>query len=90
MDNKKKRELKAQAHHLKVMIQVGQHGISESLIAETSNTLDTHELIKVQIQDDDRERRLEAATLLAQKTQADIVHKIGKIFVLYREHQDKA
>ncbi|MDQ7005273.1 MAG: ribosome assembly RNA-binding protein YhbY [Ghiorsea sp.] len=85
LDNKKKRALKSQAHHLKVTIQVGQHGISESLIAETDNALSIHELIKVQIQSDDRDERLKAANTLATKTNADIVQKIGKIFVLYRK-----
>jgi len=85
LDNKKKRELKSQAHHLKVIIQVGQHGVSENLIAETNNALNTHELIKVQIQSDDRDERKEAAAVLAQKTQAELVQKIGKTFVFYRK-----
>jgi len=88
LDNKKKRELKSQAHHLKVIIQVGQHGVSENLIAETNNALNTHELIKVQIQSDDRDERKEAAALLAQKTQAELVQKIGKTFVFYRKKKD--
>ena len=88
LDNKKKRDLKSQAHHLKVVIQVGQHGVSENLIAETDNALNTHELIKVQIQSDDRDERLEAAKLLATKTGAELVQKIGKVFVLYRKKKD--
>lgn len=90
LDNKKKRELKAQAHHLKVIIQIGQHGVSENLIAETNNALNTHELIKVQIQSDDRDERKQAAQLLVAKTHAELIHKIGKIFVLYRKNKDKA
>lgn len=85
LDNKKKRELKSQAHHLKVIIQVGQHGISESLIAETDNALNIHELIKVQIQSDDRDERKTAAAELVSKTKSELVHNIGKIFVLYRK-----
>ena len=85
LDNKKKRELKSQAHHLKVIIQIGQHGVSENLIAETNNALNIHELIKVQIQSDDRDERKEAAALLAKQTQAELVQKIGKIFVFYRK-----
>jgi RNA-binding protein len=90
LDNKKKRDLKSQAHHLKVVIQVGQHGVSESLVAETDHALHTHELIKVQIQSDDRDERLEAAQLLASKTGAELVQKIGKIFVLYRERESES
>ncbi len=90
LDNKKKRELKSQAHHLKVVVQVGQHGVSESLIAETNHALDTHELIKVQIQSDDRDERRAAAKLLAEKTGAELIHHIGKVFVIYREKEDAA
>ena len=90
LDNKKKRELKSQAHHLKVIIQVGQHGVSESLVAETDNALNTHELIKVQIQSDDRDERKAAAAELVAKTNAELVHTIGKIFVLYRQNKDGA
>ncbi|MDX8382117.1 MAG: ribosome assembly RNA-binding protein YhbY [Ghiorsea sp.] len=88
LDNKTKREFKSQAHHLKVIIQVGQHGVSENVVAETENALNTHQLIKVQIQSDDREERITAANLLAEKTGAVLVHKIGKIFVLYRKNKE--
>ncbi len=87
LDNKKKRELKAKAHHLKVVIQIGQHGVSESVIAETNHALNTHELIKVHIQHDDRQARQEAALLLADKTQAELVQKIGKVFVFFRKNK---
>lgn len=87
LENKKKRELKSKAHHLKVVIQVGQHGVSESLIAETNHALNAHELIKVHIQNDDRDARQEAALLLASKTQAELVQKIGKVFVFYRKNK---
>ncbi len=89
LDNKKKRTLKSQAHHLKVMIQVGQHGVSESLVTEANNTLNTHELIKVQVQSDDRDERKAIANMLAAKTHAHIIQHIGKTVVLYRENKDK-
>jgi len=88
LDNKTKRELKSQAHHLKVIIQVGQHGVSENVISETENALNTHQLVKVQIQSDDREERLTAANLLVEKTASTLVQKIGKIFVLYRKNKE--
>jgi len=89
LDNKLKRDLKSKAHHLKTIIQVGQHGVSETLISETNNALATHELIKVHIQEDDRDARQAAAKMLAEKTQAELVQKIGKVFVLYRKNKDK-
>jgi len=87
LDNKKKRELKSRAHHLKTIVRVGQHGISESVIAETDNALNTHELIKVHIEHEDREARQVAGLLLTTKTHAELVDKIGKIFILYRKNK---
>ncbi len=88
IDNKQKKELKARAHHLKTIIRIGQHGVSESVIAETDNALNSHELIKVHIEHDDREVRQQAANALAEKTNAQLVHKIGKVFILYRENEN--
>lgn len=89
LDNKQKRELKSKAHHLKTIIQIGQHGVSESVIAETDNALNTHELIKVHISSDDRDERQQAGDDLASKTKSELVQKIGKTFVLYRKNNDK-
>lgn len=85
IDNTIKTALKARAHHLKPVIRIGQHGVSESLVNETHIALDVHELIKVHIQEDDREIRKAAALDLAKKTHALMVHSIGKTFVLYRK-----
>lgn len=88
LDSKQKKALKSQAHHLKTIIRIGQHGVSENVIAETNNALNTHELIKVHIEAEDRDERLEAANTLTEKTGSDLVTKIGKVFVLYRKNKD--
>ncbi|MDX8383063.1 MAG: ribosome assembly RNA-binding protein YhbY [Ghiorsea sp.] len=85
---KQKKDLKSRAHHLKPIIRIGQHGVSEGVVSETNIALDTHELIKVHIQHDERAVRLESAEALASQTKAELVHKIGKIFVLYRKNID--
>lgn len=88
LTSKQRKDLKSRAHHLKPVIQVGQHGISEAVIKETNLALDTHELIKVQIQQGERDQRLLDAQALASATHAELVHHIGKIFILYRQKQD--
>lgn len=87
---KQRKELKARAHHLQPVIRIGQHGVSEGVIQETRNALHTHELIKVQIQQGDREQRDAAARLLAEKTDAELVHQIGRVCILYREREAEA
>ncbi len=88
LDAKQRKALKAQAHHLKAVIQVGQHGISEGLIAETDAALTHHELIKVHIASNDREERKLMAEQLSEKCQACLLHKIGKVFILYRQNPE--
>jgi len=85
INSKQRKLLKAQAHHLKPVIRIGQHGVSEGVIAETHLALDTHELIKVQIQQGERADRQTAIETLCQKTTSELVHSIGKVFILYRQ-----
>ena len=89
INSKQRKALKAEAHHIKPVIRIGQHGVTEGVVAETHITLDTHELIKVQIQQGEREDRHAAIEELCQQTSAELVHSIGKIFVLYRKRVDK-
>ncbi len=89
MTSKQRKSLKAQAHHLKPVILVGQNGISEGVIKETDIALKAHELIKIQIQSDDREGRLRGAQNLAEKLGAELVHHIGKIYILYRADENE-
>lgn len=83
---KQRQALKAAAHHLKPVVRIGQKGITEPLIRETDIALKTHELIKIQIQQDEREARRRAASELAEATGAILVHQIGKTFILYRQN----
>ena len=84
LTSKERKTLKAAAHHLKPVVLAGQNGITDAVIKETDGALEAHELIKVQIQGEDREQRLESAKKMAEKLGAELVHHIGKIYILYR------
>jgi RNA-binding protein len=89
INSKQRKALKTKAHHLKPVIRIGQHGVSEGVVAETHIALDTHELIKVQIQQGERAERHAAIETLCQQTQAELVHAIGKIFIIYRQLKEQ-
>lgn len=89
LTSKERQTLKAKAHHLKPVILVGQNGITEGVIRETDHALQAHELIKVQIQGEDRDARLKGAQGMADQLNAELVHHIGKIYIFYRQRQDK-
>lgn len=76
--------LKARAHHLHAVVMVGQHGLTDAVIAETERNLAAHELIKVQVAGDDRAARVAVAETLCAATGATLVQHIGKQLVLFR------
>jgi RNA-binding protein len=88
LTTKQRKEMKAKAHHLKPVIRVGQKGLSENLLEETSLALDIHELIKVHVALDDRQDRARCMQELASKSEAEMVAQIGKMCILYRQRAD--
>jgi len=78
------RKLRGLAHHLKPVLMVGQHGITDKLLNELEIVLNTHELIKVTISSAERDDRTAVTRELCDKSGAELVQKIGKISVLYR------
>jgi len=89
LDNKQKKQFKARAHHLKPVVRIGQHGLTPNVIKETDTCLEKHELIKVHIHEGKREERHTMAIELAKSCRSELVHSIGKVFILYREMQEE-
>jgi RNA-binding protein len=84
-DRKRMRQI---AHHLDPVILVGDAGVTDSVIAETTRALLDHELIKVRIAGEDRSARQAGTERLAEACGAQIVQTIGKVVVLYRRNPD--
>lgn len=87
LNSKARSELKSRAHHLKPVVRLGQHGLTEGVVNETDQSLKTHTLIKVHIHNADRDQRKIMAEALCKKTKAECVGSIGKVFILYRENE---
>jgi len=83
-DMSTRRKLRRIAHHLDPVVLVGEHGVSESVVAETRRALDDHELIKVRLHAGDRGTRQAMTQALARACDADVVQRIGRIAVLFR------
>ena len=84
-----KKTLRGLAHHLNPVIQIGAKGITDALMDELNGALDHHELIKVRINEGDREARRAIIDAVVQSTGAELVQSIGKVFVLYRRNPEK-
>jgi RNA-binding protein len=76
--------LKSRAHALEPVVHVGQGGASDAVVAEVDRALAAHGLIKVKINDSDRDARQGIAAAISARTDAAKVHQVGKIVVLWR------
>ena len=79
--------LKARAHALEPIVQVGQAGASDSVVAEVDRALAAHGLIKVKLAGD-RDKRDALAGTLAERTNSAIVQQVGRVAVLWRPRPD--
>lgn len=83
-------QLKARAHVLSPVVQLGHGGVSDKVVAEVNRALAAHELIKVRILSDDREGRIAIGDGLAERTDSAVVQRVGKIMVLWRPKPEEA
>ena len=77
------------AHEKKPIIWLGQHGLTENVVAEIETALDCHELIKIKLRVGDRETREATIEDIFSVTGAELVQKIGNIVTLYRRNIKK-
>lgn len=85
LTGKQVRQLRSLAHHLNPIIYIGKSDITDALVKETEAALENRELIKCAVQDGSDLEIREAADMLAERTNADVVQVIGHRFSLYRE-----
>ena len=88
LTGKQKRFLRAQAHHLDPIFQVGKGGVNDAMIKQLRDVLEARELIKVRILDNCEEDKNVVAQELAEGTRAELVQLIGLTVVLYKESRN--
>ncbi|TQV65511.1 MAG: ribosome assembly RNA-binding protein YhbY [Halothiobacillaceae bacterium] len=79
------RHLRSLAHHIKPVVLLGQHGLTESVMAEIELALEHHELIKVRVPGMDREDKQDVIEVICERTGAELVQAIGHMAVLFRK-----
>lgn len=89
LTSKERAELRAEAHHLRPVVHVGQGGIGPAVIASLDDALRTHELVKVQLARQSDLAPRDAASRLAGAVEAEVVQVIGKTAVFYRERKEE-
>ncbi len=84
LTEKQRLYLRKMAHHRKVTVMLGQHGLTDNVVSEVELALQHHELIKVRISTSEREARHAIIAQIAERTHSDIIQEIGHLGVFFR------
>lgn len=80
--------LRGLANPLKALVQVGEGGLSDSVIRAVDKALLDHELVKVRLfRPEDKKG---SAQTLAERTASHLCGLVGHTVILYRPHPEKA
>lgn len=79
-----KKALRKKGYSLKPVVMIGQHGLTDAVLAEVDIALNAHELIKIRIRGADKNKRAEQCAQIEHQLNSEVVHQIGGITVLYR------
>lgn len=90
MISKKNREyLRKISHDIPDIVFIGKNGITDEVIKQVEDNLKARELIKCKVLQNSDVVPYDAADLLAEKTNSDVIKVIGKKFVLYKKNENK-
>jgi RNA-binding protein len=84
LTGKQKRFLRALGHPLKPVVLVGKGEVSEALIRETDEALESHELIKVKVLESCFMDKKDVAEEIRSACHAELAQILGKTLLLYR------
>jgi RNA-binding protein len=80
-----RKQLRARAHALHPILQLGDKGLTDAVLAEIERALAAHQLIKIRAAPLNRSEREVALASICEGTHAQAVQHIGKMLVLYRQ-----
>lgn len=88
LTSKQRAHLRSIAQGYNAIFFIGKGGISEELVKQLDNAIQSRELIKVGVQENCDYSAREAADEIAEQLSADVVQVIGRKFVLWRRSSD--
>lgn len=86
---RQRKQLRALAHDLEPIVQVGKELVTEPLVRQLDQALQAHELVKVRFLEGKREKT-ELLSELVSRTGAVVAGVVGHVAILYRPHPDEA
>lgn len=89
MTSKRRAELRGEANRLEPLFQVGKNGVTDSVIAQTLEVFNTHELIKLKVLlESAPEKPRDIAEKIAAATDSQVVQVIGGSMIFYKENPE--
>jgi RNA-binding protein len=89
LTGKQRQHLRALAHHLEPVVQVGHEGLTDAVVQQIREALEAHELIKVRVGQESPLGRDELAQELEGRGVGQIAQAIGRIVVVWRRRAKK-
>jgi RNA-binding protein len=84
LTGKQKRFLRAKAHHIQPIFQVGKGGVNSNLVKQVEEALEARELIKVSVLQNCEDDKETVASQISKGSKAQLVQVIGSTIVLYK------
>lgn len=85
LNSKQRAYLRSLGNELDPIFQIGKGGLTDEIVSELGDALEARELIKVRVLKNSIEDPKEVAEEVGKALDADVVQKIGRNFLLYRE-----
>lgn len=86
LTGRQRRHLRGLANPRKALVHVGEGGVSDAVIRALEGALESHELVKVKLQQPE-DKKADAAQL-AERTGAELCGLVGHTVILYRRRQE--
>jgi len=82
---KQKSYLRALAQHRRVIVTVGNAGLTDPVLTEIDHALSRHELLKIRLPSIHRDQRTDIMGNVCTKLNAELIQAIGRVGVFYRK-----
>ena len=88
LTSQQRKALAAQANRLKAHVIISADELSDATVVHVRRAFGDKELLKVRISTDDRNECQQAAEELARQLPCELVQRIGRVALLYRDPQN--
>ena len=89
INSKQRAYLRSLSQNMDTIFQIGKGGITEEICNQIYNALEARELIKARVLDNSGYTAKEAANIIAEVVECEVVSCVGSRFVLYKESEKK-